>query len=184
MSKVSSALGQKFSFTVTNVSAAAVVIARLAGIFDTAKVTATGSPSVHTVSYTNPAHLTAAGYPCDAVADDGTVMTDVTIAGNNVKKSVRQMREYLKQEGRIVKDVMIQSDVPGMFNGSIEHTAYNPFVGQPQTEALDLSIFKSVDQQAADKIYISGANLELAFESLLLMTFPANSVTSVTFIFG
>src|ERR1035437_6342319 len=95
--RVTKALGEKFSFSIANTSGATKVIAILAAFFDTLNLVLTeGTPNTAVVSFNNPARIVSAGYACDAVMDDGTITAGVVATAMNLKKSIRQFREYVK----------------------------------------------------------------------------------------
>ena len=178
--RVSKALGEKFAFSITNTSGATVVIALLAAIFNTLQLVE-GAPNV--VSFTNPTDIIAAGYPCDAVLDDGTIAVGVVCTAMNAKKSIRQFREFVKNNPRVCVDMTVQATIPAQFNQTMEVIKYNPFIGALAQE-LSFNEFKSIDQQATDKININGIGLEMAFDTLCLLPVPTGCTTTITLKFS
>lgn len=178
--RVTKALGEKFSFSVTNTSGAIVVIALLAAMFNTLQLTE-GTPN--TISFNNASEIAAAGYPCDAVVDDGTIMTGVVATAMNLKKSIRQFREYIKENPRILIDMTIQATIPAQFNQTMEVIKYSPLLGSLAQE-LSLNDFKTVDQFSTDKVNINAIGLEMAYDTLMLLPIPTGCTTTITFKFS
>jgi len=178
--RVTKALGEKFSFSITNTSGAIVVIALLAAMFNTLQLTE-GAPN--TISFNNASEIAAAGYPCDAVVDDGTIMTGVVATAMNLKKSIRQFREYVKENPRILIDMTIQATIPAQFNQTMEVIKYSPLLGSLAQE-LSLNDFKSVDQFSTDKVNINAIGLEMAYDTLMLLPIPTGCTTTITWKFS
>lgn len=175
---VSKALGEKFVFTIANASGAAKVVALIAAYFDTLLITSVAD--VVTKKYSDATAIAAAGYDCNAVVDDGTFATGLTCTTASSKKSYRAFREYLKQQGRVVVDMSIQANNVDVFNGSMEVVKCSPVSGDvPQT--LYLQEFYSVDQSQSSKINVKALNLELTYDSLVLL--PIADGRSITFTF-
>ena len=173
--RVSKALGEKFSFSITNTSGATVVIALLAAFFNTLQLTE-GTPNA--VSFNNASEIVAAGYNCDAVLDDGTIKAGVVATASNLKKSIRQFREYVKENPRILIDMTIQATIPAQFNQTMEVIKYSPLIGSLAQE-LSLNDFKSVDQISTDKVNINALGLEMAYDTLMLLPVPTGCTTTV-----
>ena len=182
--KVTKALGEKFSFKIANTSGATKVIALLAAMFDTLKLTLTeGAPNTAVLSWNNLAAIVASGYACDAVAYDGTIVSGVVCTAMNSKKSIMQFRDYIRENPRIAIDMTVQATIPGQFNETIEVIKYSPLIGSLSQE-LNLNEFKSVDQYSTDKVEVKNVNLEMAFDTLMLMPVPDGCTTTVTFKFS
>lgn len=176
--KIVKAMGQKFGFQVKNAGSTAIVIALLAAFFDTAAVTAAGSPLAYTVAQNNKAALVAAGYNVNAVLDDGTVATDVTCTASNSKFSIRQFREYIKHQGLTLKSITIQATNEDVFNNNLEVIYHTPLSGNAPSY-IDLSTFKSVDQQSDTKIVVNDLDMPLDVETVMLMTIPGDRTVSI-----
>lgn len=182
--RVSRALGEKFSFSIANTSGATKVIAILAAFFDTLNLVLTeGEPNIAVVSFNNPAKIVSAGYACDAVLDDGTIATGVVATAMNLKKSIRQFREYVKENPRILIDMTIQATIPAQFNETVEIIKYSPLIGSLAQE-LSINGFKGVDQFSTDKVVIPNIGLEMAYDTLILMPVPTGCTTTITFKFS
>lgn len=177
---ISRSLGEKFSFTITNASGAAKVVALLAAFFDTLSVVSAASGSAATIKYSNPAAVVAAGYACDGVVDDGTFVTGLTCTTASSKKSYRAFREFIKNQGRVIKSISIQANNVDVFNGSMEVIKCSSLTGDvPQT--MYLQQFYSVDQSQSSKINLKDVNMVLDFDTLILL--PIADSRSITFIF-
>ncbi len=160
--RVSKALGEKFSFLIKNTSGATVLIALLAAFYDTLSIALTeGVPNTAVLGYKNPAAITAAGHACNAVLDDGTILPGVLCTAISNKNSIRQFREYVKENPWILIDMTIQATTPDQFNQIIEVVKCSPLTGNVSQE-LNLNDFKSVDQISTDKVNINNLNLEMA----------------------
>ncbi len=182
--KVTKALGEKFTFSIANTSGATKVIAILAAFFDTLGITLTeGAPNTAVLAWNSPAKIVSAGYTCDAVLDDGTIITNVVCTAMNSKKSIRQFRDYIRENPRICVDITIQSTIPAQFNETVEVVKHSPLIGSLNQE-LALNDFKSVDQYSTDKINLNNVNIEMAFDTLILMPVPTGCTTTVTFKFS
>lgn len=168
---------ERFSFTIVNGSAAAIVIALLAACFDTLKLTE-GTPN--TIKFTNPAAIVAAGYGCDVVLDDGTILTDVTATSSNSKMSIRHFREYIKNYGRTIKTMSVQASHAAAFNEVIEVVNATPLKGAA-SDYIALQDFKSVDQTATDKVNLREVNLPLTYDSLMLLRVGAGHTITISF---
>jgi hypothetical protein len=182
--RVSKALGEKFSFLIKNTSGATVLIALLAAFFDTLSIALTeGTPNTAVLSYKNPAAITAAGHACNAVLDDGTILPGVLCTAISNKNSIRQFREYVKENPRILIDMTIQATIPDQFNQIVEVVKCSPLTGNVGQE-LNLNDFKSVDQISTDKVNINNLNLEMAYDTLIMLPVPDGCTTTVTFKFS
>jgi hypothetical protein len=185
--RVSKALGDRFAFTLKNTGAATKVVALLAAFFDTLLVTAVTDAGTHvttvTKSYTDAAAIAAAGYACDAVLDDGTIITGLVATSGNAEMSIRQFREYLKCQGKQLIDMTVQANNVAAFNQAIKLIKCTP-LGGSKPDYLYLTDFKSVDQSANDKINVRDLNLDMDFDTLMLMPIAPGHEVSITLIFS
>lgn len=177
--RVRKALGESFTFTITNGSAATKVIAVLAAFLNTLLLVE-GAPNTH--NYTNPAEIVAAGYPCDGVLDDGTIITDVTAASANSKKSIRSFRRFIEKIGATCIDMDIQGSNVDVFNKVLEVVTVNPNGGDT-VEYLKLNKFLSVDQSSTTKIVAADLQLDLSAETLMFLPIDAGRTVTITFNF-
>lgn len=168
---------ERFSFTIVNGSAGALVIALLAACFDTLKLVE-GTPN--TIAYTNAAAIVAAGYACDHVLDDGTIATSVTAASSNSKMSIRHFREYMKNFGRTIKTLSVQASHAAAFNEVIEVVQATPLKGAA-SEYIALQDYKSVDQTSTDKVNVRELNLPLTYDTLMLLKVQAGHTVTISF---
>lgn len=170
--RVSKALGERFSFTIANTSGATVIIAILAAFFDTLSVAVDVDAVTHvatvTKNYTSAAEIVKAGYQCDAVLDDGTIAANVVVTAANSKMNVRQFRNYILSQPRILVDLTIQANNVDAFNNVIEVVKANPLMGSP-SQYLPLTEFMSIDQKSENKININGINLSMMYDTLMLL---------------
>lgn len=177
--KVIRALGAKFTFTIANGHSAQYVVALLAAFFNTFKLTlAEGTPNTATIAFSNAAEITAAGYSCDAVLDDGTIATSLVCTAGNSKRTIRQFREYVKQNGLILDSLEVQANNAAAFNQTIEVVDYSPVQGSAPQE-FALSAFKGVYQSATDKVVIP--NLDMQLNQNTLMMIPVAAGHTMTF---
>jgi len=170
--RVAKALGERFTFKLSNTSGALVVVAILAAFFDTLVVSATVNSTTHvatvTKAYTDKTAINEAGYACDVVLDDGTIMSGVTAAAANSKMNIRQWKNYILHQPRTILDMTIQANNVAAFDKVIEVVKCSPLSGSA-SQYLPLSDFLSVDQQSSNKINITGINLETMFDTLMLL---------------
>lgn len=185
--RVSKALGERFSFTIANASAATVVVAILSAFLDTLKITAATDAVTHvttiTKAWTDPAAIVAAGYPCDVVLDDGVIMANVTVTAANSKMNVRQLRNYILSQPRVLVDMTIQASNTAAFNNVIEVAKISPLQGGG-SQYLPLSDFLSIDQQSTLKININQINLSMMFDTLMLLPVDAGHTLTVSMKFS
>ena len=177
--RVVKALGESFSFTLTNSSGAAKVIAITAAFFNTLLLVE-GAPN--TYKYTNPAEIVAAGYACDGVLDDGTVITGVTATTDNSQKSIRSFRRFIERVGSTVIDMDVQGSNVDVFNSVMKVVTVNPYGGD-NVEFLKLNKFLSVDQSSTSKIVTGELGLDLGPEVLTLLPIGDGRTITITFNF-
>ncbi|MEI6565284.1 MAG: hypothetical protein WCR20_01295 [Verrucomicrobiota bacterium] len=179
--RVSKALGERFSFTIANTSGAVKIIAILAAFFDTLLITADTDAVTHvttvTKSYTDPTEIVKSGYQCDAVIDDGTICTGVVVTAANSKMNVRQFRNYILSQPRVLIDLTIQASNVAAFNEVIEVVKVSPLKGAG-SDYLPLTDFLSIDQKSENKININGVNLGMMYDTLMLL--PINTGHTLT----
>jgi len=178
--RVSKALGERFSFTIANTSGALKTIAILAAFFDTLLLVE-GAPNV--ISWTNPAAIVAAGYACDAVLDDGTILVNVVATASNSKMSIRQFREYIKNNPRVLVDMSVQASNVAAFNQTMEVIKCSPLQGSAP-QYLPLTEFRSVDQTSQDKINVNAIGLEMAYDTLMLLPVDNGHTVTISFKFS
>jgi hypothetical protein len=186
--RVLKALGERFSFTVTNNTGAKKVIAILAAMFDTLVIAGTANTTTGaltlTKAYTDPAAIVAAGYACDHVLDDGTIITDLVAASGNSEMTIRQFREFIKTGGgKVLVDMSVQANNGAAFNETIKVIKVTP-LGGSKPEYLPLGDFKSVDQSATDKIEVKGVELEMAYDTLMLLPVATGHSVTISFRFS
>lgn len=182
--RVSKALGERFSFTIANTSGALKVIAILAAFFDTFNLTLTeGAPNTWVKAETNPAAIVAAGFACDVVLDDGTIATNVVATASNSKMSIRQFREYIKNNPRVLIDMSVQANNVAAFNQTMEVIKCSPLQGSAP-QYLPLTEFRSVDQTSQDKINVNQLGLEMAYDTLMLLPVENGHTVTVSFKFS
>lgn len=191
MSKVSKALGERFTFTLKNTTGALKVVAILAACFDTlavtAATTAAGDPLVYTTAmtkkYTDATAIVAAGYVCDYVLDDGTIVSGLVASSANSKMSIRHFREFIKQEGRLLINMSVQANNAAAFNQTLEVVKVTPLQGSAP-QYLPLSEFRSVDQSATDKINVNDVGLEMSHDTLMLLPIAEGHEVTISFGFA
>lgn len=164
--------------TFANAVGSTKVIALLAAYFDTLKLTE-GTPN--TISWNSATAVAAAGFTCDAVADDGTISASVTCTAANSKFKVKAFKDYIKYSGGLVcKKMTIQANNADVFSKIIEVAKVTPLTGAA-SQYIDLSTFYSPDQYSSTKIEINNVDIEFAFDTLIL--FPLDDGRTVTFTF-
>ena len=175
--RVIKALGEKFSFTITNSSVTRVVIAILSSFFDVLKSVA----DVNT--YTDPTAIKAAGYDCDVVLSDGIIMPNVTATSGSNKITIRQFQEYLKHYGRTAIDMTIRASHVDCFNETLQVIQHTPLSGS-MTSYLDIANLQSVDQIDRLSVVIKDISLAMAFDTLVLLPVGPGRTVTVSFSFS
>jgi hypothetical protein len=182
LDRVSKALGERFSFSIVNAGATTVIIALLAGFLDTLKITAVTDAGTHvttvTKTWTDSAEVVKAGYACDCVLDDGVIYPSVTATASNSKMNIRQFVRYIKSQPRVLVDLTIQASSDAAFNAVLEVAKLTPLQGSG-SQTMALSDFLSVDQQSTNKINITGVNLSMMYDTLMLL--PVYAGHTLTF---
>lgn len=178
------ALGAKFSFRLANAvgGGASKTVCLFPAHFPTLKVVSTGATAEATVSYNATAAITAAGYTCDAMLDDGTIITGVTATALTTGKKIREFIREMQAAGRVVKDIIIQANNEDVFNKSLQVISRTSLAGSLPNDVL-LSIYKSVDQQSDTKIHIKDINMELGHDTLLFLEVDDARTIDITYIF-
>ena len=176
------ALGAKFSFRLQNAigggQAANVCLAP--AHFDTLRVTGVAAP--FTIGFNETAAIVAAGYPCDAVLDDGVILTGVTATALTGDKRIREFLAEMRAQGRVIKDIIIQANNEDVFNKSLKVISRTSLAGSLPNDVL-LSIYKSVDQQSNTKIHIKDINIEMMHDTLMFLEVDDARTIDVTYIF-
>jgi hypothetical protein len=184
---VAKALGSKYSFKIKNSSANKYVIALFAAYFNTLKVLTVVDAVTHvatnTISYNDPSEVVAAGYACDAVLDDGEIITDVVCTSSNSKMSIRQFKNYIKSKGNIALDMIIAANNVDVFDETLEVIRQTPLDGS-KSEFTNLSDHKSTSQYDQLKVEIIGIELFTAFDTLALLPIGAGREVTITFRFA
>ena len=186
--RVLKALGESFRFTVKNTTGAKIVVAILAAFFDTLVVAGTADVVTGaltlTKAYTDATEIVNAGYACNYVLDDGTIVAGLTCVSGNSEMTMRQFREFIKTGGgKLVVDMSIQANNAAAFNEVLKVIKCTPVTGS-KPDYLPLSRFKSVDQSATDKIEVKGLELELAYDTLMLLPIQNGHEITVDLVFS
>ena len=186
--RVLKALGASFRFTVKNTTGLKVVVAILAAMFDTLIVSGTANTTTGALTmkhaYTNASKIVNAGYACDYVLDDGVIVTGLECTSGNSEMTFRQFREFLKTGGgKVLIDMSVQASNAAAFNEVIKVIKVSPIEGS-KPDYLPLSRFKSVDQSATDKIEVKGIELEMAYDTLMLLPLPNGVEIAIDFQFS
>lgn len=179
---VSQALGERFSFQIANTSGAAKKVAILAAFFHTLKSVSGAEGAADTLTYTDATAIAAAGYACDAVCDDGTIAAGIVVTAENPKMTMRAFREYIQKQPKVVVDMSVQASNVSAFNGVMEFVKCSPLIGSA-SQYLPLTKFRSVDQTATDKVNVRNLQLELDFDTLVLLPIPDGVTMSIEFNF-
>ncbi len=186
--KVLKALGERFTFTVKNTTGAKVVVAILAAMFDTLVIAGTANTSTGaltlTKAYTDASAIVNAGYACNYVLDDGTIDTNLVAASGNSEMTIRQFREFIKTGGgKVLVDMSVRANNAAAFAEVIKVVKITP-LGGSKPDYLPLDDFKSVDQSATDKIEVRGIELEMAYDTLMLLPIQNGHEITISFRFS
>ncbi len=180
MANVNNVRGDKFIFTIKNVTGVALVIALLAAFFDTRVA---GS-----LALTNPAEIVKAGYACDAVLDDGIVIDgatsgeDLIVTPINSKKTYRAFREYIKQNSRAIKNMTVQTTNLAAFNQTMEFIDCSP-LGSDKVTSIPLVALRDGMSNLNDVVNLDGDGLAVGFDTLVLLPILDGHELTVTFWF-
>lgn len=183
---ITKVLGAKFTFSIVNNSAATVVIALLAAYFNTLRVATVVDAVTHvatnTLKYNDPSEIVASGYACDAVLDDGVVMTDVTCTSGNSEMTIRQMKNFIKSYGHTIEDIIVSASNVDAFDVTMKAIQQTPFEGS-KPMYVNINEYKSPNQFDQLKVEIPGIGLPAGFDSLVLLPVKAGRTVTITFRF-
>jgi len=180
-SRVYSALGDKFSFTLANTTGATKTIALLPANFDTLGITLTeGAPNTAVLHYKSAAAINTAGITCDYALDDGTLVTNLTATADASDLTIREFLREIRSRGRKCVNITVQANNADVFNKQLKIMKRTSMQGSAW-QYLSFNVFKSVDQTATDKIVLPNVNIEFAHD--VLMLFSIDTARTVTFIF-
>lgn len=180
------AIGDKFGFKIANAAATAKKI----GIIPAPYIPRDGyeldltAPGTITKHLHDTAAIRAAGIVVDAVLDDGTIATSVTVTAAKSTANIQNFLEFIKTNPLPLKEILIVSTDASAFNGEIELRKVSPFqLGAPQT--IELNQFYDPYQQADDRITVKfGDNeLELSDDLFMGLIVPAGATLDITFRF-
>lgn len=174
----------KFGFKVVSSSGTDTVVALLAGNLDTTgyDITQSGTTpfavsDIKTHKH-NKANLVAYGIPVDAVADDGTIVTNVTCTPLNSQHKIAHFRNFVKTNPQILQKLVIEASNKDVFEQSIFIRQDSPLKGTSQQE-IPLSTYLNTMQVQENKIEIPLGNIPIGDETIMWMNVPAGR--SVTF---
>ena len=183
---VKAGLGKTFGFIVKNPSKTdAVTVALLSGHYDTADYSVVSATVGGTVkkSYSNPAVLVEAGYPCDAVLDDGLRALPSSKGTGKIemtpvdpKHSISSFIQYIKTNPMALKGLRIVASDEEAFDSCITVASSSPF-DRGAEKTIQLSDFVSSFQFKNDRITIdlSSDQLELSDITMLFAVIPADT---------
>ena len=180
--QLSSYTGEKFTMIITNGLATRQTVAILPAYLDTQTVDFVNSAT----NESNPAAIVAAGYACDAVVDDGTLLTvgQATLAArsSNTKMSIRAFREYIKNFSKTVKTLQVQASNASAFDETLEVVSLTPFTGS-KSAYVQLGSLRDRYSNIAEQLDIDASGLVLSFDTLMLLPIPAGVQVTLTFYF-
>lgn len=178
MANANNVRGEKYIFTLKNLTGAAMVVALLAAFFDTRAASG--------LKLNNPAEIVAAGYSCDAVVDDGTISGTstaiLTCTPANSKMTYRAFREYIKQNSRVIKSITIQANNLAAFNQTLEIVHVAPLTGS-QPAYIPLVALRDGMSNLNDVVSLDGEGLVIGFDSLMLLPILDGHELTITFWF-
>lgn len=180
MANVNNVKGEKFIFTLKNVTGGLLVVALLAAFFDTR---VNGS-----LALTNAAEIVKAGYACDCVIDDGIVVDgavagqDLTCTPINSKKTYRAFREYIKQNAMAIKNMTVQTSNLAAFNQTMEFIDCSP-LGSDRVTSIPLVALRDGMSNLNDVVSLDGEGLQVGYDSLVLLPILEGHELTVTFWF-
>ena len=183
---VRAGLGKTFGFSIKNPSTThAITVSLMPGHYDTSEFkveSATVGGNVKK-SYSNPQSLIDAGYPCDAVIDDGLRPLRSGLGTGNIemiaadpKNTINSFLAYIRTNPMPLKGMRIMASDQEAFDGSITVASSSPF-DRGSERTIQLNDFVSAFQFQNDRISIdlSSDQLELSDITMLFAVIPANS---------
>jgi len=182
MANINNVRGEKFIFTLSNGTGADKVVAILAAFFDTLKLTE-GTPN--TFNYTNPAEIVKAGYACDAVVDDGTIIsagTNLVCTPINSKKTYRAFRRFIQSNTKPLMGLSIQANNLAAFNQTMEIIDCSPLSGDKVT-SVPLVALRDGMSNLNDVVSLDGQGLAIGYDSLILLPILNGHPLTITFWF-
>ena len=181
----------QFSFTISNSSDSAIVVAILAGTLSTLGFTVTqASAAEDDYAVTkieehqhNKDALVAYGINVGAILDDGTIATTVTASSGHPTNTIRNMKDYIKSFPQYIRRLSIQASNSAAFSESLVYKRQTP-LGDTGAKTIALSKFLSTMQPNEKKIIADFGthpqdSLILGAETILYTKIPAN--TDVTY---
>lgn len=172
---------RQFSLTLANTSGATKNIALLPAYFDTQSVTSAAADSAATVKRSSATQISAAGFSCDAVIDDGTITTGVTATAASSKFKIRDFLRYILLNPTLLKKLTIASANTDAYEKTLLICRVNP-TGNQGEEYIHLTNFFNVQQYNDDKIVVP-VEMELSDEILMILPIDTARTLTITFHF-
>ncbi len=180
------AVSDMFGFTAKNEATVPVNVAIFPAYFDTIR-TAGGK-----IDYKSTEALNAAGHQIDAVIDEGTyAMTrngtdlgNITIAGTDTTKTIRDLLAYLKTYPKFLAKMVIHSANPEAYNRKLKLTYVNPF-NDAEKKPVDLNQYFDTAQYQDTKIILdfSGVDFPVTPDLLLSLNIPGQTTVGIDMFF-
>lgn len=174
----------KYSFKITNGAGSAITVAVLPGTIPVLGNTVTQSGttpfavSAVTPHYHDKTAIAALFPSVEAVGDDGTIATDVTLAATDSRFPFRNFVQYIQKRKMYAKSLTIQASNADCYEESVTFRKDNPAEDNGQ-KTINLNDYFSVNQQQDGKITIpltdnrNTLGLPLEATSMMFVTVPA-----------
>jgi hypothetical protein len=186
MASINNVRGDKYIFTITNGTGADKIVALLAAFYDTLKLVLTeGAPNTFVLNQTNPAEVVKAGYACDAVVDDGIIITagtNLVCTPINAKKTYRAFRKFIQQQSKVVRGMSIQANNLAAFNQTMDIVQCSP-LGGDVTTSIPLVALRDGMSNLNDVVTLDGTGLAIGFDTLILLPVLNGHQLTITFWF-
>ena len=182
---ISTALGAKFQFEITNHINKAKVVALFPANFDTSRIVTVDGKQV--IRYDNAEEMRKAGYIANCALDDGTFIDPITneeisMTALNPSRTIRNFLNYLKNNAHAMVKMTIISDDQNSFDTDFEILNINPFSRAGSTD-VSLSTLLSRFQTVNDRIVATFIGNELIVNNTLLWLATIQPNSKMRFVF-
>lgn len=176
---------RQFSLSIANTSGDTKVIALNPAYFDTLAIVigaAVTEGAATTKMRSDATQIAAAGYTCDGVIDDGTIISGVTCTASNARFKIRDFLQYIRLNPTRIKKITIACANTDAYEKTITVTVVNP-TGNQGDEYINLTNYFATQQYNEDKIVVPFEGDGAAFNDETLWTMPIDTARTVTITF-
>jgi hypothetical protein len=174
-----------FKFRVVNSSGAKKTIVLNPAYFPVIGVTTTyaGSTYTSTPHFHDTTSLKAAGYTCDAVLDDGTILSGVTVTAADATKTIREFLAFCRYNKVIVPEIVINADDKDAFTETMVIEKASPFRRLGDDQKIQLDDYLDTYQQLSTKVVIDMLKDGILFQwdEQTVVSLPINTGRTLDF---